>query len=177
MNKAEMKKNEEVKAMAVVGTQYVDTADVTAENRLVGEILMITQQTKQLVLMASIEIGRRLVEAKKLVKHGQWTAWLKERIDYSQRTANNFMKIYEQYGESGLAEKSQSIANLSYTQALTLLELPAEQRERFVEENNAKDMKIKELQDAIKRLNAEKDTERKANEQRYQMLIRQKDLR
>ena len=121
-----------------VEAQFVEEANIATENRLVSEIIMITNATKQTLLFNTIEIGRRLTEAKKIIKHGQWTNWLKERVDYSQRTANNFMKIYEQYGKSGLAEKSQSIANLSYTQALTLLDVPAEQRQEFVEENSAK---------------------------------------
>lgn len=98
--------------------QYVFDEDAAREDRLVSEIRMITEQTKQVVLFNSIEIGRRLTEAKAMVKRGTWGTWLKERVDYSQRTANNFMKIYQEYGRNGLAEKSQALANLSYTQAL-----------------------------------------------------------
>lgn len=141
-----------------VEAQFVEDANVAIENRLVSEIVMITNQTRQTLLFNSIEIGRRLTEAKKIIKHGQWTKWLKERVDYSQRTANNFMKIYEQYGKSGLAEKSQSIADLSYTQALALLEVPAEQREEFAKKENAKDLTIKELQEKVKALTSEKET-------------------
>ena len=164
-----------------VEAQFVEEANIATENRLVSEIIMITNATKQTLLFNTIEIGRRLTEAKKIIKHGQWTNWLKERVDYSQRTANNFMKIYEQYGKSGLAEKSQSIANLSYTQALTLLDVPAEQRQEFVEENSAKDLTIKELQEKVKALTAEKETaESKVTEieKKYSNLVEQstKDL-
>lgn len=72
--------------------QYVSDEDAAREDRLVSEIRMITEQTKQVVLFNSIEIGRRLTEAKAMVKRGTWGTWLKERVDYSQRTANNFMK-------------------------------------------------------------------------------------
>lgn len=89
--------------------QYVSDEDAAREDRLVSEIRMITEQTKQVVLFNSIEIGRRLTEAKAMVKRGTWGTWLKERVDYSQRTANNFMKIYQEYGRNGLAEKSQVI--------------------------------------------------------------------
>lgn len=89
--------------------QYVSDEDAAREDRLVSEIRMITEQTKQVVLFNSIEIGRRLTEAKAMVKRGTWGTWLKERVDYSQRTANNFMKIYQEYGRNGLAEKSQPV--------------------------------------------------------------------
>ena len=117
--------------------QYVSDEDAAREDRLVSEIRMITEQTKQVVLFNSIEIGRRLTEAKAMVKHGTWGTWLKERVDYSQRTANNFMKIYQEYGRNGLAEKSQALANLSYTQALALIDLPEDERARFAEERKA----------------------------------------
>ncbi len=81
--------------------QYVSDEDAAREDRLVSEIRMITEQTKQVVLFNSIEIGRRLTEAKAMVKRGTWGTWLKERVDYSQRTANNFMKIYQEYGRNG----------------------------------------------------------------------------
>ena len=160
----------------VAESQFVEEANVVIENRLVNEIVTITNQTRQTLLFNSIEIGRRLTEAKRIVKHGQWTKWLKERVDYSQRTANNFMKIYEQYGKSGLAEKSQSIADLSYTQALALLEVPTEQREEFAEKENAKDLTIKELQEKVKALTAEKQTaESKITEieKKYNNLVEQ----
>ena len=111
---------------------------------------MITEQTKQVVLFNSIEIGRRLTEAKAMVKRGTWGTWLKERVDYSQRTANNFMKIYQEYGRNGLAEKSQALANLSYTHALALIDLPEDERARFAEERKAGEMALRRLQEEVR---------------------------
>lgn len=81
--------------------QYVSDEDAAREDRLVSEIRMITEQTKQVVLFNSIEIGRRLTEAKAMVKRGTWGTWLKERVDYSQRTANNFVSIRHDGEDSG----------------------------------------------------------------------------
>ena len=130
--------------------QYVSDEDAAREDRLVSEIRMITEQTKQVVLFNSIEIGRRLIEAKAMVKRGTWGTWLKERVDYSQRTANNFMKIYQEYGRNGLAEKSQALANLSYTQALALIDLPEDERARFAEERKAGEMALRKLQEEVR---------------------------
>lgn len=130
--------------------QYVFDEDAAREDRLVSEIRMITEQTKQVVLFNSIEIGRRLTEAKAMVKRGTWGTWLKERVDYSQRTANNFMKIYQEYGRNGLAEKSQALANLSYTQALALIDLPEDERARFAEERKAGEMALRKLQEEVR---------------------------
>lgn len=142
-----------VEAQPVQAT-YVAEKDKEREAQLASEINLITEQTKQMVLMNFIELGRRLTEAKAMVKHGEWGNWLKERVNYSQRTANNMMKLYKEYGESGIAQKSQSIASLSVTQAVAMLEIPEEERERFAEQSNAKDLTIRELKAEIAKAKA-----------------------
>lgn len=142
-----------VEAQPVQAT-YVAEKDKEREAQLASEINLITEQTKQMVLMNFIELGRRLTEAKAMVKHGEWGNWLKERVNYSQRTANNMMKLYKEYGESGIVQKSQSIASLSVTQAVAMLEIPEEERERFAEQSNAKDLTIRELKAEIAKAKA-----------------------
>lgn len=122
---------------------------------IAAEINSIKEQTRKLLIVNSIEIGRRLVEAKSLLPHGDWGKWLEESVDYSQRTANNLMKIFQQYGDDQLSlfgseAKSQTLANLTYSQAVTLLGVPEEEREAFVEENDVQNMSTRELKKAIK---------------------------
>lgn len=111
------------------------------------EINYIKDQTRKMVLSNSIEIGRRLIEAKAVVDHGQWGEWLEKSVDYSQRTATNLMRICEEYGQNS---NSQAFANLSYTQAVALLGIPQEEREDFVQANSVSEMSTRELQKAIK---------------------------
>ena len=120
-----------------------------------AEINTIKNQTKRLVLSASVEIGRRLEEAKSLVDHGQWQQWLKDKVDYSQSTADNLMRISREYGDEQVnlfsnESKSQTFANLSYSQAVALFALPADDREEFVKSNDVDDMTSRQLQEAIK---------------------------
>lgn len=129
----------------------VTNAPSEREELLASEINLITAQTKHLVLINSIEIGKRLCEAKQLVKHGTWGAWLKEKVDYSQRTANNFMKIYKEYGEQLQSDSnSNALANLSYSQALALIELPSDRREQFVSSRNVETLPYRKLQEEVK---------------------------
>ena len=129
------------------------------------EINSIKEQTRRTLLYNSIEIGRKLVEAKELVSHGEWGKWLAESVDYSTSTANNLMRIFEEYGGDQITLlgdnlKSQAFGNLNYSQAVELLGLPAEEREIFVKENNVEEMSTRELKKAIKELknaNKEKD--------------------
>lgn len=90
-----------------------------------------------------------------MIHHGEWGEWLEKSVDYSARTAQNLMKIFEEYGPSQLSlfgdnAKTQALANLSYTQAVALLGIPADEREQFVEENDLESMSTRELQQAIK---------------------------
>lgn len=120
-----------------------------------AEINSIKFQTRNVLIFNSIEIGKRLTEAKNMMEHGQFGKWLAEEVDYSQSTANNLMKIYEQYGADqgalfGDNSKSQTFANLSYSQAVALLGIPADEREQFIEQNNAAELSIRELKARIK---------------------------
>lgn len=130
------------------------------------EINSIKEQTRKTLLYNSIEIGRKLTEAKELVSHGEWGKWLAEFVDYSTSTANNLMRIFEEYGGDQITLlgdnlKSQAFGNLNYSQAVELLGLPPEEREVFIKENNVEEMSTRELKKAIKELkNANKERDK-----------------
>lgn len=132
---------------------------------IAAEINNIKKETQKVVIYNSIEIGRRLIEAKELVAHGEWTNWLETEVAYSKSTANNLMRIFEEYGADQMSLldgnlKNQAFGNLTYTKAVELLGVPSEQREKFIEENNVDDMSTRELKKAIADLKkAEKQRE------------------
>lgn len=118
------------------------------------EINIIKDQTRKLLIYNSIEIGRRLVEAKEIVDHGEWGKWLENEVSYSKSTANNLMKIFKEYGADqinliGDNLKSQTFGDLSYSQAVVLLGIAPEEREAFVKENNINEMSTRELKKVI----------------------------
>lgn len=63
-----------------------------------AEIRGLTQQAKTMTLWFGIEIGRRLTEAKEMLEHGQWLAYLKEQTEFSQPSASRLMRLYDEYG-------------------------------------------------------------------------------
>lgn len=164
-----------VQETSTTATQYVEQKDAEREQTLVSEINLITEQTKQALLTGTIEIGKRLTEAKCLVRHGEWGNWLAERVNYSQRSANNFMKIYKEYGATGLVAKSQSIANLSVTQAVAMFDLPAEERERFAEQNEADKMSIRQLKAEVAKAKGELEAVRKEQGRKLEAELKAKD--
>lgn len=133
---------------------------------IAAEINTIKNRAKREALLACIEIGQRLCEAKELVQHGQWEQWLEEKVEYSQSTANNLMRIFREYGDQQIdlfgSSKSQTFENLSYSQAVALFSLPAEERADFVKENNAEEMSARQLQEAIKAKEKAEQAEKEA---------------
>ena len=126
---------------------------------ITGEIL----EAKRVGGEAIITIGQRLIEAKALLSHGEWLPWLAEQVEYSERTAQKFMKIAKEYSNPS------AVADLGFRKALQLLALPESEREEFLsethqvngEEKAVIDMTSRELEKAIK----ERDEARKAAEQ------------
>ena len=127
----------------------------TSEN-IAAEILAIREHTRStlqtIAVGAAIEIGKRLKEAKSLVPYGGWGDWLKDNLDYSDRTAQNLMKLAEESEKTGFTP----LLDLSYTQAVQLIGLPAGDREEFLAENDVEDMSTRELQEKLKAFEEEK---------------------
>ena len=101
---------------------------------------------------AILTIGRCLTEAKQTIPHGEWLPWLNERVEFSERTARNFMRLSREWSNRPAR------ADLGAAKALTLLALPAEERESFIAENHVVggeektviDMTSRELERAIR---------------------------
>ena len=131
-----------------------DIEIVRTEEVIAAEIRVIKEQTRVAVLSGAIEIGRRLAEAKAIVPHGQWGAWLEENVDYSERTAQNLMRVFEEYGKK---PNPPAFADLSYSKALALLGLPWEERSELIESGAAESMTTRELEAEVKRMREEID--------------------
>lgn len=103
---------------------------------------------------AILTIGRCLTEAKQAIPHGEWLPWLNERVEFSERTARRFMKLYRE------CSNRPALADLGASKALMLLALPDSERDQFMEDHNVIDMSARQLEQAIK----DRDEARKAAE-------------
>ena len=129
--------NERMPARSLVEIE----ADILAQKRTIGRSIVI--------------IGRDLIEAKSRVEHGLWGTWLEERVNFSQSTAENYMRIAEEVGGDS------PLLDLPYTKILALLAVPAEEREMFATANNIEEKSVAQ----IKQLIRERDEAVKAAEQ------------
>lgn len=113
-------------------------AEIMAQKRTIGRSIVI--------------IGQALIEAKGQLAHGEWGDWLRDKVNFSQGTAENCMRIAKQVsGESMLLD-------LPYTKILALLSVPEEDREQFAQDNQVEDKSVSE----IKRLIRERDEARRS---------------
>lgn len=142
------------------------TVQARSATTIAAEIRSLDSQGKFICLMYIFEIGKRLVEAKDLVDHGEWGRYLETEVSYSQDTANKYMKIYREYGVNGTFVNSDTLRNLDFSKAYKLLAIPADQREAFAQENDVANKSTRELDRLIKErdaaLQAQADAEAKA---------------
>lgn len=125
------------------------TPEVIAE-----EIRQIKEEVQGAVINGTIEIGKRLCEAKQMVAVGSWGQWLRENISYSERTAQNAMAIYNEYGKKGVPP---GLMNASLTNALQLIGLPEDIKHEIIDSGAAEEMSSRELKERIKELEKERD--------------------
>lgn len=117
-------------------------ADILAQKRTIGRSIVI--------------IGQDLIEAKSKLEHGLWGTWLAERVNFSQSTAENYMKIAEQ------VDSDSALLNLPYTKVLALLAVPAEEREEFAAANNVEDKSVAQIKQLIRE---KEEAEKKIDDQ------------
>lgn len=113
-------------------------AEILAQKRTIGRSIVV--------------IGQALREAKGQLAHGAWGDWLREKVNFSQGTAENYMRIAEQVGGESM------LLDLPYTKILALLSVPEAEREQFAQDHQVEDKSVSE----IKRLIAERDEARKS---------------
>jgi len=125
-----------------------------------AEIRMYVNTGRWITTLCAIEIGRRLVEAKELLPHGEWLPWLKRETEFSERSAQDYMRVFKDYSASQLGmfgpeTNTQTFADLPFSKALALLSVPESEREEFAKEVDAEHISVQNLKKAIKEREAQ----------------------
>ena len=150
-------------------------------NQLAAEINAIKEQVRETVYLSTCRIGEKLLLAKGAVGHGNWGQWLKDNVDYSERTAQNIITIYKNFNNKetklfGTAPDAELLSKLNQSQLLALSSIKDEEkRTEFMNEHKEElpDMSKQELTKALSELKevkevvAEKDSEIKALRGRF----------
>jgi hypothetical protein len=119
--------------------------EIVSLDQLATEIRYYSQQASWSI----IEVGKRLIEAKKQVAYAEWENWLDKNVGYSKQTARRFMQCAERFGNRSMS------SDLSLSQVTELLSLPEAETETFIEQKKAEgnpveDMTVKTLRQEIK---------------------------
>jgi hypothetical protein len=126
---------------------------LTNISQLTAEIVLLKNQTAQNI----IEIGKRLIEVKEQLPHGEWGKWLEEKVEFTDRTAQKFMKVASEISNTN------TYSHLTQSKVFALLDLPQEQRQDFIESNPVDEMTTRQLAQAIKE---KKEVERQLEAER-----------
>ena len=106
-----------------------------------------------------LQLGRVLTEAKPLVRHGEWKNWVKENAKMSERTAEDYMKAFAEFGTDT------KIAELGTTKIIKLLPMSEEERQKLLDENDVSSMSTRQLDEAIRQQREKLREEAKAEAQ------------
>ena len=148
------------KELAIIETEQLTTTDEKTLPQLETEIKHYLNQINQNYIDIgnnTIEIGKRLIQAKSLLKHGEWINWLQDNFQLSHPTATKFMKCAKRF--TNIA----STQHLTSTQMIQLLSLSSiEETENFIKQkattgNPVADMSVRTLHKEIEQWKAKKE--------------------
>ena len=111
-----------------------DNVNAVAPAPTLAQRVVKIQFHLQNMAQSAIIIGQELIECKKEVGHGNWANWLKENFNLSERTARQFMQIYERFSANSKRQTSAVFDNLTYSQMVQMLSLPKGEEENFIAE-------------------------------------------
>jgi hypothetical protein len=104
-------------------------ADIVPNLAQLAEQINAEHQQVETALRAGLEHAKRagelLLEAKQQCHHGEWLPWLGANVEFSERTAQAYMRVASRWDE--LTAKAQHVADLPYREAIGLLAKPAEE--------------------------------------------------
>lgn len=135
-------------------------------SQLAAEINAIKEQVRETVYLSTCRIGEKLLLAKGAVGHGNWGQWLKDNVDYSERTAQNIITIYKNFNNKetklfGTVPDAELLGKLNQSQLLALSSIKDEEkRTEFMEEHKEElpGMSKQELTKALAELKEAKET-------------------
>ena len=116
--------------------------ELTPIPQLKTEIQFYERQTAT----GMLEIGKRLIQLKEQLPHGEFMPWVEKELSYSHDSANNFMRCYEKFGNS------ETFRNLKPSQMFVLMGETEEITVEIIKNNDMEEMTIKKLRDEVKAL-------------------------
>lgn len=118
------------RASSEVGNNTIELIELPIESAQPVTLEVRAERIRHLqadVQRGIIEIGFELIAAKKQVGHGGWADWLKKEFEWTQQTANRFMRVAERFGKLNVDVQFQS------STLQEMLALPEGDEDAFIE--------------------------------------------
>lgn len=128
--------------------------------QLTAEVNVRYRQAESLASMSAAmlaDAGRRLIEIKGRMPHGEFGDWCKDNLEFSYRKAARMMQLAERMADEGsLFSKMPTLADIGISRVWELLAAPEEVAAEVVETEDVSEMTVRELKEKIKKLTADK---------------------
>lgn len=129
-------------------------------NDRLSEIKSKILEHKKTMEQSILSIGKLLLEVKTTLKHGEWIEWVQNEVEFSQATANRFMKIFKEFSNSS------TLINLGYSKLTLLSSIPKKDRDEFIESiENIETVSFRVLNDKVKEY---KDSNKKTKKEKQE---------
>ena len=135
------------KSMTPVSGEVIPPATLSL-SELVASVNNEHRQVKECVIKGAqhaVRAGELLWQAKRKARHGRWLEWIAENCEFSERTAELYMKLARDLPQ---VANSQGIADLSLTGAIKMIEELKSPEENPIPKGRSK--KTDKLAEAIK---------------------------
>ena len=147
-----------------------DMIEKRTPEQIGAEIRMYMDVGRRVTLLCGIEIGRRLVEAKEMLPHGEWLPWLQRETEFSSSSAQRYMKVYEEYGAT--QQNDADLMQMPICKALELIKIPEKERKEIAKEVAASNMSIRELKTELKKRYGEENGRKKIQKTEIETVLK-----
>lgn len=150
----------------IVNAEYreIEELDEKSTEELTAKTNTLYQQMQLIGAMGiqvAAQAGQCLTVIKERVGHGNWGDWCKQNLQFSERKAQNMMKLSaEMHGKNSIFANPQTFADIEISKVYELLSAPEEVQKAMIENPEAEDMNVREFKDEIRRLKEELAEER-----------------
>lgn len=152
--------------MEIINAEYRGLVDLDEKStEELTEKANTLYQQMQLIGAVGIQMaadaGRCLTKIKERIGHGNWGDWCKRNLEFSERKAQNMMKLAaEMHEKNGIFSNPQTFADIEISKVYALLAAPEEVQKAVLNDPKMEEASVREFQDEIKRLKAELAAER-----------------
>lgn len=96
----------------------------------------------------NLKIGECLIKTKEIIGHGGWESWFEmKNFSFSLTTAKRFIRVAKGVKNRPL------LADLGIAKADALLRLDDDEYEKFISENNVKELSVNIIEKAVHKIN------------------------